>query len=270
MNGGMSGGMNGGMNGGVHGVPVGFSFGFVVLTSEDSGKHATKEAVESLRKAPLTGANATCLICMESMLHGQTEKEGNEEPLEMPCGHTFGSLCLRKWLERSPTCPLCRVEIASASDNKAFVMPFFFVPAPGFTFVPGRPGAQEEQRQSPDADADEAESQSQARQAPQEPSASDTGAFPASRRPALRARHHPYTRPNEAAPAPPSTCDMAAVGLCCGSANLYTLECGHAYHQTCLQAACVARGDGVDDAQCARGTPVRCEMCGRFKRVLIP
>eukprot|EP01079_Euglenida_sp_SAG-EU17-18_P008477 gene8477-7754_t len=42
-------------------------------------------------------------------------KEAWSAPVMLPgCGHTFCSLCIRKWLEQSQTCPQCKAA-ASAS-----------------------------------------------------------------------------------------------------------------------------------------------------------
>jgi len=46
-----------------------------------------------------------------------SEEDERETPLEMPCGHVFGSTCLKAWLYQSPTCPLCRVEVESYTDE---------------------------------------------------------------------------------------------------------------------------------------------------------
>jgi Ring finger domain len=44
-------------------------------------------------------------------------KDEGEVPLQMPCGHVFGSACLKEWLYQSPTCPLCREEVESYIDE---------------------------------------------------------------------------------------------------------------------------------------------------------
>jgi hypothetical protein len=46
-----------------------------------------------------------------------TSVEEAEFPVEMPCGHVFGSTCLKAWLYESPTCPLCRVEVESYTEE---------------------------------------------------------------------------------------------------------------------------------------------------------
>lgn len=46
--------------------------------------------------------NATdnvCAICQNELQRG-TET--------LPCDHVFHTMCIHKWLRRSPTCPLCR------------------------------------------------------------------------------------------------------------------------------------------------------------------
>jgi hypothetical protein len=44
-------------------------------------------------------------------------EEPAEVPVQMPCGHIFGSTCLKAWLYESPTCPLCRVEVESYTED---------------------------------------------------------------------------------------------------------------------------------------------------------
>lgn len=37
-------------------------------------------------------------------------------PVLMPCGHTFGQLCLWEWLKENNSCPLCRVTVEGTED----------------------------------------------------------------------------------------------------------------------------------------------------------
>ena len=53
----------------------------------------------------------------EKTVQPSSEEDEREYPLEMPCGHVFGSTCLKAWLYQSPTCPLCRVEVESYTDE---------------------------------------------------------------------------------------------------------------------------------------------------------
>ncbi|THD21052.1 hypothetical protein D915_007743 [Fasciola hepatica] len=48
-------------------------------------------------------SNENCVVCWESL----------DEAGELPCGHTFHTACLRKWLERSAHCPTCRTHLIS-------------------------------------------------------------------------------------------------------------------------------------------------------------
>jgi hypothetical protein len=34
-----------------------------------------------------------------------------EEPVQLACGHVFGTSCLEKWVRSNSTCPLCRAEL---------------------------------------------------------------------------------------------------------------------------------------------------------------
>ncbi|KAJ3153668.1 hypothetical protein HDU86_005167 [Geranomyces michiganensis] len=48
---------------------------------------------------------AQCTICL-------TEYEAGENLRGAPCAHWFHSICLRKWLKESKTCPICRSSVA--------------------------------------------------------------------------------------------------------------------------------------------------------------
>lgn len=47
-------------------------------------------------------ARAQCAVCQAVEAHA-------EYAVLTGCGHVFHALCLRQWLERSKTCPSCRV-----------------------------------------------------------------------------------------------------------------------------------------------------------------
>jgi len=42
-----------------------------------------------------------CIVCRDEM----------DRAVQLPCGHYFHSHCLRSWLERQQSCPLCRTEV---------------------------------------------------------------------------------------------------------------------------------------------------------------
>ena len=60
------------------------------------------------------GENSVCIICREDMVPGSAKK--------LRCGHVFHSSCLRSWLERQQTCPMCRTSVeprSQASEQQA-------------------------------------------------------------------------------------------------------------------------------------------------------
>lgn len=44
-------------------------------------------------------------------LPSHTERSRDTHPSLLPCGHVFGKLCLRAWLLRNNTCPVCRLQL---------------------------------------------------------------------------------------------------------------------------------------------------------------
>ena len=49
-------------------------------------------------------ASGDCSICLNSITP-------EEMIYDIPCGHVFHQSCLSKWLDRQPSCPLCRAKI---------------------------------------------------------------------------------------------------------------------------------------------------------------
>ncbi|KAL4159881.1 hypothetical protein KRP22_000439 [Phytophthora ramorum] len=70
-----------------------------------------------VRDAEMSRTNAeqeiSCAICMGEQ---RTVPLGTTDAvaLELPCGHRFHSDCVRSWLTRRSTCPLCRFELPKA------------------------------------------------------------------------------------------------------------------------------------------------------------
>jgi hypothetical protein len=247
-------------------------------------------------------------------------KDGFEEeaefPLAMPCGHVFGSTCLKEWLHESPTCPLCRVEVESYSDEPDPVhtinfLPFlaefnphdpnpFFANEPPFPQPVNEPQQPREQTPAePSQSAEQSDEQGQAGEhhhrhfhfifvGPPPPPASQQPPPPPLQRPPMPPprpasrlhRHHPYARtttplpPPIPFPSPPSIterpdlfCAQRGVGLCPHDHNedtgLLRLECGHAFHQDCLEGSMAVEGYPLV-SQDER----RCPRCRRWRRVL--
>ncbi|XP_058098656.1 uncharacterized protein LOC131243359 [Magnolia sinica] len=47
-----------------------------------------------------------CGICLDELGYSETE-----EVSVLPCSHTFHVRCIKRWLEESDSCPLCRIHI---------------------------------------------------------------------------------------------------------------------------------------------------------------
>ena len=85
----------------------------VAETQEDQKneyKPATKEFIDSLAEIEIDRDDITCSICLEEFKKG-------EKCIKLPCSephyfHTNNEHCLgiKKWLEKSNTCPMCRKE----------------------------------------------------------------------------------------------------------------------------------------------------------------
>jgi hypothetical protein len=45
-----------------------------------------------------------CAICQETNANAASRINA--------CGHTFHTACIRPWLDRNPTCPMCRAAVA--------------------------------------------------------------------------------------------------------------------------------------------------------------
>lgn len=75
----------------------------------DSGgrpRPASAAAVEGLKTVSVT-EGGSCSICLEDF-------ETAAPALIMPCGHAFHEACLKEWLRRSHSCPLCRFLLPEA------------------------------------------------------------------------------------------------------------------------------------------------------------
>jgi Ring finger domain/RING-type zinc-finger len=231
------------------------------------------------------------------------KEEEAEKPLEMPCGHVFGSTCLKEWLYQSPTCPLCRVEVDSYTDEpqqEPGVQPF-----EGPFPWPQTPST--EQQEDMEVDPESATDQPQPQSAPQFPhlafqfifttpapsppattppprphptattpaTVTTTLATPNISRPATSRsiRHHPYARAPTPSPlsAPSITdrpdlfCAQRALGLCShdiSDESLLRLECGHAFHEDCLEGSMLVEGHPLEQEE------RRCPRCRRWMNIL--
>ncbi|KAL7271250.1 hypothetical protein RUND412_006002 [Rhizina undulata] len=71
--------------------------------------------LKPLRLIDLKEDDDSCIICMEDYVDivASTDSPKQEHALKMPCGHVFGSHCLKLWLREHYSCPTCRKELDS-------------------------------------------------------------------------------------------------------------------------------------------------------------
>lgn len=77
---------------------------------------ASKQAIDSLNMVRVTAddlleeTNKECLICL-------MEQEVGTLACKLPCGHLFHKACVKEWLVKQCTCPVCRYEIGTDDSN---------------------------------------------------------------------------------------------------------------------------------------------------------
>lgn len=85
----------------------------------------------------------TCIVCLgdlgESASDPEVAKDGLEDPGQiaqlLPCGHILHNDCLKPWVERANSCPICRrnfnmVELSDRPGGTSTLVSscrFFFV-----------------------------------------------------------------------------------------------------------------------------------------------
>jgi hypothetical protein len=120
-------------------LPLSYNF-FQHMSNEESVIVAARgsnelfgEHVESTKRMP--NEHPTCVICLERI---------SEKAIALPCTHAnFDFACLGAWLQRQPSCPLCKAsvhgikyDIESPAGAKVFAFPLQYEsvplrPAPG-------------------------------------------------------------------------------------------------------------------------------------------
>ncbi|KAF8424587.1 hypothetical protein EV426DRAFT_712401 [Tirmania nivea] len=81
--------------------------------------------LQVLRLADLPEEDRCCNICMEQYVEEKypCDKPKKENAMRMPCGHVFGSYCLKQWLQNHNTCPACRMEVDYVEVEEEEVLP---------------------------------------------------------------------------------------------------------------------------------------------------
>ncbi|KAF1913181.1 hypothetical protein BDU57DRAFT_458037 [Ampelomyces quisqualis] len=64
-----------------------------------------------------------CCICYNPYRFATMDPEA-EDPVQLPCGHVFGEMCVFLWAETSNTCPMCRAELDLQNDTDADMLIF--------------------------------------------------------------------------------------------------------------------------------------------------
>lgn len=287
-----------------------------VRDEEDFGG---QDVISNIAKMSLTAQEG------ETFQEPVPSKDEGETPVRMPCGHVFGGACLKEWLFQSPTCPLCRVEVESYTEEPQIAG---FPPFPQFMFEAQMSRAMPRQEETYqfnemqldppvlDTFADEAEQTEQPQTTPTSnptptptqpqfhplafqiiftsppsdapsPAAATATATPPpaalsmsrsstpSSRPSTShsVRHHPYARTFTPSPLsgpsitdrPDLFCAQRLSGLCSHEPNDEShlrLECGHAYHQDCLESSMAIEGYAINSDE------RRCPRCRRWTHIM--
>lgn len=61
-----------------------------------------------------------CIICMDELVpedEGSGHHSEANKPKKLPCGHVLHLYCLKNWMERSQTCPICRLAVFDENGN---------------------------------------------------------------------------------------------------------------------------------------------------------
>jgi hypothetical protein len=64
----------------------------------------------------------SCCICYHAYSFDPMNSEA-EDPVQLVCGHVFGTTCIEKWVRTNSTCPLCRAQLnfQSKTDEEAII-----------------------------------------------------------------------------------------------------------------------------------------------------
>ncbi|KAJ8109529.1 hypothetical protein OPT61_g7394 [Boeremia exigua] len=52
-----------------------------------------------------------CCICLQPFGSAGLDQSGSEAPIQLPCGHIFGEVCISSWTLAHDSCPLCRQQV---------------------------------------------------------------------------------------------------------------------------------------------------------------
>lgn len=85
---------------------------FMEVTMDDFSRMvpATDESIKLLQYKTITDSGENnCVVCLEELSAGC-------EAAYMPCSHAFHGDCIEKWLRTSHYCPICRLQMPTATS----------------------------------------------------------------------------------------------------------------------------------------------------------
>jgi len=72
-----------------------------------------------VRTDALDRNDRACYICFQPFGSTDSLYGGSEKPVQLPCGHVYGDVCISIWTHSSNSCPLCRNKVVSIDDCPA-------------------------------------------------------------------------------------------------------------------------------------------------------
>lgn len=81
----------------------------VVTVAQKAAKAAIHQALDGLQATNLTN---TKIVPFDDVHDELQDTEFSALPVtKLPCGHIFHSTCIQGWIEKQPTCPICRAKV---------------------------------------------------------------------------------------------------------------------------------------------------------------
>lgn len=75
------------------------------------------EKLQDANDAELTSTGSICIVCMDDCLPFSQIDHSNHKVKKLPCNHFLHLNCLKSWMERSQTCPICRLPVFDEHGN---------------------------------------------------------------------------------------------------------------------------------------------------------
>lgn len=86
------------------------------------------DKLKTMSPVELASTDNVCIVCMDELcshldeaIHGphrnNAASKGKYKPKRLPCGHVLHLFCLKNWMERSQTCPICRLPVFDENGN---------------------------------------------------------------------------------------------------------------------------------------------------------